>query len=137
MKTTLFLITLISVVLSVSNTQAQESGSVTTIESNDTPHSSKPNMTEMFGPDYKKGDIGHSTGAIKSITLGRDLVIEHAEIHGTGIEAAVTGFEVLDNADISELSENDHVEFFVKRGDDNVYRLLSICNMGAEKLKCL
>ena len=52
-------------------------------------------------------------------------------------EAAVTGFEVLDNADISELSVNDHVEFLVKRGDDNVYRLLSICNMGAEKLKCL
>ena len=137
MKTTLFLIALIFVVLSPLNTQAQESDPSIITESSETPHSSKPNMTEMFGPNYQKGDIDHSTGVVKSIALGSDLVIEHGEIHGTVIGAAITSFEVLDNTDISELSEKDYVEFLVKRGDDNVYRLLSICNMGAEKLKCL
>ena len=26
--------------------------------------SSKPDMKAMFGPDYQKGDIGHSTGLV-------------------------------------------------------------------------
>ena len=97
---------------------------------------SKPNMTEMFGPDYKKGDIGHSTGYIQSINA-EEVTIEHATVHGTGIEAKTTNFEVLDSADLSELAENDHVEFLVRKGSDSVYRLLAICNMGATGDKCL
>lgn len=98
---------------------------------------SKPSMAEMFGPDYKKGDIGHSTGIIKSITVAGSLIIEHAKMHGTKIDAQTTEFEVLDSADISELAESNRVEFVTKRGKDDVYRVFKICKLSAGKRKCL
>ena len=137
MKITLFLIVSILVLLSSLKTHSQENDSAATIDSNGTSSHSKPNMTEMFGPDYKKGDIGHSTGIIELITTDGDLVIDHAKIHGTSIEAATTGFEVLNSADISNLAGGDYVEFLIKKDHDDVYRLLSVCKMTTSSAKCL
>lgn len=98
---------------------------------------SKPDMTELFGPDYKKGDIGHSFGVINTITAAGNLVIEHGKIHGTDIEATTTELEVLSSADLAELIENSRVEFLVKKGHDHEYRVLSICKITTENPKCL
>ena len=98
---------------------------------------SKPNMTELFGPDYKKGDIGHSFGTLKNLSTEGRVVIEHSKIHGTEIEASTTEFEVLPGADLSELTESNRVEFLIKKGDDDGYRVLSICKVTAENSKCL
>lgn len=98
----------------------------------------KPDMKKMFGPDYKKGDIGHSKGVVQSIDIGSNqMIIDHGTVHGTSVVAAVTNFEAMEATDISKISEGVRVEFLVKKGTDGVYRLLSICDLGEDGTKCL
>ena len=137
MKTTSFVIVFVLMTLGSLSAFAQNKGLPTTVESTAASDDSKPDMTELFGPDYKKGDIGHSFGVIKAMTVAGNLVVEHGKIHGTDIEATTTEFEVLDSADLSELIENSHVEFLVKKDHDDEYRVLSICNITTENSKCL
>lgn len=137
MKTTSFVIVFVLMTLGSLSAFAQNKGLPTTVESTAASDDSKPDMTELFGPDYKKGDIGHSFGVIKAMTVAGNLVVEHGKIHGTDIEATTTEFEVLDSADLSELIENSHVEFLVKKDHDDEYRVLSICKITTENSKCL
>lgn len=98
----------------------------------------KPDMKVMFGADYKKGDIGHSIGVLMAIKNdGAMLTIEHGTVHGTSVEANTTDFALLGDLDVSTLSETNRVEFLVKRGGDDVYRLLKICDLGPTSAKCL
>ena len=98
----------------------------------------KPDMKAMFGPNYQKGDIGHSKGIVTAVdaNTGR-ITIDHGTLHGTLIEAAVSPFETLPSAKNIILTPNDQVEFLVKKGNDSTYRLLKICVFTAPETGCL
>ena len=92
----------------------------------------------QFGPDYKRGDIGHSTGIlIGQETAANVAVIEHGVIHGIDRGADTTKFEILDEANLSALSSGTKVEFLVKKGPDNIYRLFAICEILEDGKNCL
>ena len=92
----------------------------------------------IFGPDYKKGDIGHSKGTITKLTsAANEVSIKHGVIHGIDRGAATTNFEVLDSANVSALSSGVNVEFLVKKGPDNIYRLFAICEILEAGKSCL
>ena len=98
----------------------------------------KPDMKALFGPDYKKGDIGHSTGVVTAIDVSSDhITINHGTVHGTSLEAAVSRFERLPNTKSVTLTPNDKVEFLLKKGSDSQYRLLAICAIKAPETRCL
>lgn len=99
----------------------------------------KPDMKKTFGPNYKKGDVGHAFGTVKAIALddGKSVEIEHGVVHGTALEPNTSVFEVLDNADVTTITPDNRVEFLVWKGDDDVYRLYSICALEENVDKCL
>ena len=96
----------------------------------------KPDMKAMFGPNYQKGDIGHSKGMVTDINSGI-VTINHGVVHGTSMKAKVSVFEALPSAKDPRVSIGDQVEFLLKRGDDSKYRLLNICRLSANEASCL
>ena len=92
----------------------------------------------LFGPNYKRGDIGHSTGVLIGQETAANLaVIEHGVIHGIDRSADTTKFEILDKTDISDISSGAKVEFLVKKGPDTIYRLFAICEILEDDESCL
>ena len=99
---------------------------------------SKPDMKAMFGPDYQKGDIGHSTGMVTSVDTDKGLItIDHGILHGTSIVAGASTFETLPSAKSAIVSAGDKIEFLVKKGSDGTYRLLKICAIAKDEAGCL
>lgn len=93
---------------------------------------------KMFGPDYKRGDVGHSFGTVMSVAPGADYItLDHGKIHGIGMGAMTMGFDVLKEADVSGLEKGTKVEFLVKKGLDGTYRVFAICDMGGSDSSCL
>ena len=97
---------------------------------------SKPDMKAMFGPNYQKGDIGHSKGLVTDISSSL-ITVDHSVVHGTLIKAAVSAFETLPSAKSGMISKGDQVEFLLKRGGDSQYRVLNICRLPANETSCL
>ena len=98
----------------------------------------KPDMKAMFGPNYQKGDIGHSKGIVTAVdTNAGPITIDHGVVHGTLIEAAVSTFEMLPSTKNISLTPNDQVEFLIKKDNDSTYRLLKICVFTAPETGCL
>lgn len=96
------------------------------------------NYKAIFGPDYQKGDIGHSKGIlIDKGNAAKTVVIEHGVIHGIERGAETTKFETLDTVDLSPLSSGVKVEFLVKKGPDTIYRLFAICEILEAGKSCL
>ena len=92
----------------------------------------------IFGPDYKKGDIGHSKGVLIDANLAaNEVVIKYGVIHGIERGADTATFERLDSADISTLYAGVEVEFLVKKGPDDIYRLFAICEILEAGQSCL
>lgn len=109
-----------------------------TVSQNEYADNSPKDYKAMFGPDYRKGDIGHSTGVIIDEGLETNVVvIEHGMIHGIKRGADTTKFEILDKVDLSAMSSGVEVEFLVKRGTDNIYRLFAICEILEKGKSCL
>lgn len=98
----------------------------------------KHNMSAMFGPDYMKGDVGHSTGTVVSVNLQDDYItIDHGEVHGIGMGPMTMGFEALGDADLAGLAPEDRVEFLVRMGETGSYGVFMICKMNAAGEGCL
>ena len=92
----------------------------------------------IFGPDYKKGDIGHSKGVvIEKAAVNNVVTIKHGVIHGIDRGASTTEFESLETVDISPLSSGANVEFLVKKGPDDIYHLFKICEILEAGKSCL
>ena len=92
----------------------------------------------LFGPDYKKGDIGHSKGVlIEKAAVNNVVTIKHGVIHGIDRGASTTEFETLETVDISPISSGADVELLVKKGPDNIYRLFAICEILEAGKSCL
>lgn len=82
--------------------------------------------------------IGQGTGVIQSVDAeGRSLTIDHEPIEEVGMGAMTMGFGVTGAVDLSGLAEGDAVAFRIKRGRDNSYRVIEICNTGTEGSNCL
>jgi Cu/Ag efflux protein CusF len=83
--------------------------------------------------------VGHATGVIRSVgSQGDFLTIEHGPFDG-GIEmgAMTMGFDIMGGVDLSDFTEGDEVAFMVKQGRDGSYRIMAICNTGADGADCL
>ena len=105
-----------------------------------TPETKKkpPDMKALFGEDYQLGDIGHAYGDIVSISdPGTSITIDHGPIHGTQIRPSTSELEMTTGADLTGLSAGDPVEFLVRKGDDSIYRVMSICKMQPAGKNCL
>lgn len=88
-------------------------------------------------PDMS-GRIGRATGTIKSLGgQGDFLTIDHGPIEGVGMGAMTMGFDIAGGIDLSGFAEGDTVAFTVKQSRDGAYRVMSICNTGAEGADCL
>ena len=82
--------------------------------------------------------IGQGTGVIRSVDAdGRSLTIDHEPIDEVGMGAMTMGFGVTGAVDLSGLAEGDAIAFRIKRGRDNSYRVIEICNTGTEGSDCL
>ena len=82
--------------------------------------------------------MGQGTGVIQSVDAeGRSLTIDHGPIDEVGMGAMTMGFGVTGAVDLSGLAEGDAVAFQIKRGRDNSYRVIAICNTGTEGSDCL
>lgn len=108
----------------------------------DAPGGGKPkgglDYKKMFGPDYKRGDVGHSFGTVVSVAPDADYItLDHGKIHGIGMGAMTMGFDVLKDADVTDLQKGTKVEFLVKKGLDGSYRVFSICDMAGQDKSCL
>lgn len=109
-----------------------------TISQNESDDKNSKDYKAMFGPDYQKGDIGHSTGVIIDEGLATNvIVIEHGTIHGIESGADTTKFEILDEVDPSPMISGTNVEFLVKKGTDNIYRIFAICEVLEDEKSCL
>lgn len=93
----------------------------------------------MFGPDYKKGDVGHSTGTVISKAPEADYItIDHGKIHGMGMGAMTMGFDVPETVDLSDIEEGAEVEFLIKKGqEEGTFLVFALCDMDAEGPQCL
>ena len=83
--------------------------------------------------------VGHATGTIRSLGAQGDfLTIEHGPFEG-GIDmgAMTMGFDIMGDVDLSAFSDGDEVAFMVKQGRDGSYRIMAICNTGADGADCL
>lgn len=83
--------------------------------------------------------VGHATGTIRSVGAQGDfLTIDHGSFDG-GIEmgAMTMGFDIMGDVDLSGFSDGDEVAFAVKQGRDSSYRVMAICNTGADGADCL
>lgn len=95
-------------------------------------------MKAMFGPDYKKGDIGHSTGVVKSVDPETAyMVIDHGPVHGTSMGPMTMAFETSASIDVSKFSANDKVEFLVRLDEEGAYSIFAICDTVKDGPKCL
>lgn len=95
-------------------------------------------MKALFGDDYRPGDIGHAFGTILSIEdQSSRLTVDHGPIHGTPIKPSITVLGILEDVNISSTFVGDHIEFLVKKGDDDIYRISAICTMEIKGNKCL
>jgi len=92
----------------------------------------------MFGPDYKRGDIGHSTGVVENTDNGASsITIAHGTIHGIDRQASTTTFPIPENVALQDIDQGDRVEFLVKRESDNTYSMFKICEIQQSSEKCL
>ena len=92
----------------------------------------------MFGADYKRGDIGHSTGVVEITDNGASsITIAHGMIHGIDRQASTTTFPIPDNVALEDIDEGDRVEFLVKKEGDNTYSMFKICEIQESSEKCL
>lgn len=90
------------------------------------------------GGDSAASSIGQGTGVIQSVDAeGRSLTIDHEPIDEVGMGAMTMGFGVTGAVDLSGLAAGDPVAFRIKRGRDNSYRVIAICNTGTEGSDCL
>ena len=83
--------------------------------------------------------VGHATGTIRSVGAQGDfLTIEHGPFEG-GIDmgAMTMRFDIMGHVDLSAFSDGDEVAFMVKQGRDGSYRIMAICNTGADGADCL
>jgi Cu/Ag efflux protein CusF len=91
--------------------------------------SAKMNMTD---------ETGHTTGVIMSISPdGNVATINHQAIESVGMNAMTMGFGVTSEVDLSEFSKGDNVSFMIKKGRDNGYRIIAICNTDLKGNECL
>jgi Cu/Ag efflux protein CusF len=82
------------------------------------------------------GDTGHARGTIVSVAEG-ELGIDHGPIDGIGMEAMTMLFGTMGDVDATAFEEGDEVSFMVKRGRDGSYRIMAICDTGADGADCL
>lgn len=81
---------------------------------------------------------GHTTGVIVSISPdGKEATIDHQAIDGVGMGAMTMGFGILSTVDLSTYSKGDNVNFMVKKGRDNSYRITAICDTYKSGKDCL
>ena len=105
---------------------------------NEVASTSKPDMKALFGEDYRPGDVGHSTGTVKGVADdGYSMVIDHGQIHGIGMAPMTMSFDLMGDASVDGIAEGDSVEFLVRKGRDNSYRVFMICKMKSENETCL
>ena len=84
-------------------------------------------MMDHSGHDMGDGSIGHGAGIIKAVGAKGDfLTIDHGPIDGIGMDGMTMGFDIM-----------DEVAFMVKKGRDNSYRIMAICNTGTDGEDCL
>ena len=101
-------------------------------------HAAPSSADHEDGTHHQSGDVGHGRGVIRSVGAQGDfLTIEHGPIEGVGMGAMTMGFDILGDVDLSDFSDGDEVAFGVKRGRDNSYRIVAICNIGADGEDCL
>ena len=85
-----------------------------------------------------KGDTGHTTGKILSISPdGQAVTIDHQAIEGVGMGAMTMGFTVMSTIDLSSYAADQNVSFMVKKGRDGSYRITAMCNTDADGADCL
>ncbi len=98
----------------------------------------KPDMKALFGEGYKPGDVGHSTGTVRAVADdGYSMVIDHGQIHGIGMAPMTMSFDLMGDASAEGIAEGDTVEFLVRKGRDNSYRVFMICKMKSQNETCL
>lgn len=91
-----------------------------------------------FGPDYKPGDVGHSKGVIANISdAPATVTIEHGDIHGIGGQPGTSTFAPLGSAELTGLDAGERVEFLVRKGEDDIFRLYLICELDEGSATCL
>lgn len=91
------------------------------------------------GDQDMSGGIGHATGVIRSVgSQGDFLSIEHGPFEGGISMGAMTmGFDIMGDVDLTGFAEGDEVAFMVKQGRDGSYRIMAICDTGADGADCL
>lgn len=95
-------------------------------------------LADSHAGDGAAGRIGQGTGVIRSVDAeGRSLTIDHEPIEEVGMGAMTMGFGVTGAVDLSGLAEGDAVAFRIKRGRDNSYRVIAICDTGTGGSDCL
>jgi Cu/Ag efflux protein CusF len=83
-------------------------------------------------------ETGHTKGIIMSISPdGNVATINHQAIESVGMNAMTMGFGVTSEVDLSEFSKGDNVSFMIKKGRDNSYRIIAICNTDLKGNECL
>lgn len=95
-------------------------------------------MMDHSGHDMGDGSIGHGAGIIKAVGAKGDfLTIDHGPIDGIGMDGMTMGFDIMGDVDLSGFADGDEVAFMVKKGRDNSYRIMAICNTGTDGEDCL
>ena len=88
--------------------------------------------------DMDGGDVGRSTGVIRSVgDQGDVVVIDHGPIDGVGMDAMSMDFGIMGDVVLSGFTEGDQVAFAVRRGRDDSYRVVAICNTVTDGADCL
>lgn len=101
-------------------------------------HGVSSSVDHEEGTHHQSGGVGHGRGVIRSVGAQGDfLTIVHGPIEGVGMGAMTMRFDILGDVDLSDFSDGDEVAFRVKRGRDNSYRIVAICNIGADGDDCL
>ena len=83
------------------------------------------------------GDTGRATGTITS--LDRDegrVTIDHGPFEGIAMGAMTMSFDLMGDAELTDLSEGDEVIFKVKRSRDGSHRIMEICSIPANGRDC-
>lgn len=95
-------------------------------------------MQAIFGPDYKRGDIGHSIGHVQSVDKTKSFItINHGVIHGTHMGSMEQTLEHLEKVERVDFRAGEEVKFLVRKGRDDTYRIFMICSMDKEGPECL
>ena len=77
-------------------------------------------------------------GVVKKVFAGAGRVkIKHEPVPAMKMGAMTMSFQTAGDIDLSEFSENDDVEFMLKKGRDGSFRIMSICKKENADTSCM